>query len=119
MLPCRITNKNLPNHKQELFSAIVKKQNKGVEGCLRRAETTPWLLHCTSSAMRKRRFRSSISVVYALLMRRNWLPSTGSAGGILLGVDSDMFRVDGWVIRNFSISCDIVVKKMILNVELQ
>jgi hypothetical protein len=29
----------------------------------------------------------------------------------LLGVDSDMFRVYGWVIRNFSISCDIVDKK--------
>jgi hypothetical protein len=41
----------------------------------------------------------------------NWLPSKGAAGGILLGVNIDMFEVGDWVIKNFSISCELVNKK--------
>jgi hypothetical protein len=40
----------------------------------------------------------------------NWLPSKGSAGGILLGVNKDVFEVENWVIREFSVSCDVVDK---------
>jgi hypothetical protein len=39
------------------------------------------------------------------------VPSKGSAGGILFGIDGDLFDVEGWVIRVFFISCDVVSKK--------
>lgn len=35
----------------------------------------------------------------------NFLPSKGSAGGILVGVHSDIFDVVSWEIRDFSVSC--------------
>jgi hypothetical protein len=41
----------------------------------------------------------------------NCLPSMGSAGGILMGVDSDIFVVEKWVVRKFLISCVVVTKK--------
>jgi hypothetical protein len=41
----------------------------------------------------------------------NCLPLVGSAGGILMGVDSDIFVVEKWVVRKFSISCVVVTKK--------
>jgi exonuclease III len=41
----------------------------------------------------------------------NWLPSTGSAGGILLGFNSDIFEVEIWCIKKFSINSVVVNKK--------
>jgi exonuclease III len=41
----------------------------------------------------------------------NWLPSTGSAGGILMGVNSDIFSVERWIIRTFLVSCEVVMRK--------
>jgi hypothetical protein len=35
----------------------------------------------------------------------NHLPSIGSAGGILVGVDSDICEVLSWEIKSFSVSC--------------
>jgi hypothetical protein len=34
----------------------------------------------------------------------NWLPAKGTAGGILVGISSDMFEVCRWVIHTFSVS---------------
>jgi hypothetical protein len=34
----------------------------------------------------------------------NWLPSKGTAGGILVGVSSDLFEVCRWIVHTFSIS---------------
>jgi hypothetical protein len=39
------------------------------------------------------------------------IPSIGSAGGILMGANSDVCEVDGWSVRNFSISCDVTSKR--------
>jgi hypothetical protein len=41
----------------------------------------------------------------------NWLPSFGSAGGILMGVNMDLFDVENWIIREFLISCVFVSKR--------
>jgi hypothetical protein len=35
----------------------------------------------------------------------NFFPAKGSAGGILVGVDSDFFEIVSWDIKNFSVSC--------------
>ena len=43
----------------------------------------------------------------------NHLPSTGSAGGILVGVDVDCFEVVSWEIKSFSVS--VVVKDKVTN----
>jgi hypothetical protein len=40
-----------------------------------------------------------------------WLPSMGSARGILIGVDEDVLDVEKWTVRAFSVSCDIVRKR--------
>ena len=37
----------------------------------------------------------------------NMLPSIGSAGGILMGVDLDLFDILSWEIRKFSIACQV------------
>jgi hypothetical protein len=31
----------------------------------------------------------------------NWLPSKGSAGGILMGLDKDLFELENWACREF------------------
>jgi hypothetical protein len=41
----------------------------------------------------------------------NWLPANKTARGILMGVNYDIFDVDIWDIRTFSISCVLVNKK--------
>jgi hypothetical protein len=40
-----------------------------------------------------------------------WLPSTGAAGGILMGIDIDVFEVENWIVRDFSVSYDVTRKK--------
>lgn len=40
----------------------------------------------------------------------NFLLSVGSAGGILMGVDLDLFDITSWEIRDFSISCYFTIK---------
>jgi exonuclease III len=37
----------------------------------------------------------------------NYLPAKGSAGGILVGVDSNIFDIIAWDIKSFSVSCVI------------
>jgi hypothetical protein len=39
----------------------------------------------------------------------NHLPSNGTAGGILMGVDLDIFEIISWDILKFSISCKVKV----------
>jgi hypothetical protein len=41
----------------------------------------------------------------------NWLPSKGAPRGILLGVNRDIFEAGNWVIKEFTISCELVNKK--------
>jgi hypothetical protein len=41
----------------------------------------------------------------------NWLPSKGSAGGILMGLDSDVFEVIRWSIKDYSVSYEVINKK--------
>jgi hypothetical protein len=41
----------------------------------------------------------------------NWLSSTGSAGGILMGMNMNLFEVEKWTIREFPVSCHFVSKK--------
>jgi hypothetical protein len=40
-----------------------------------------------------------------------WLPSVGFAGGILMGVDEDELEIEKWLVRTFSMSCDVVRNK--------
>lgn len=40
----------------------------------------------------------------------NLLPSEGSAGGILMGVDADIFDIISWDVRDFSVSCIVSIK---------
>jgi hypothetical protein len=41
----------------------------------------------------------------------NWLSSIGSVGSILMGFYEDGFDIERWVIRKFSLSCDVIYKK--------
>lgn len=47
------------------------------------------------------------SLVGNRLFEWKHLPSVGSAGGILVGVDLDIFEVMSWEVRNSSISCNL------------
>lgn len=51
----------------------------------------------------------SDSFLKSLIGHRNFswnhLPTTGSAGGILMGVHIDQFDIISWDIRKFSVSC--------------
>jgi hypothetical protein len=38
--------------------------------------------------------------------------------GILLGVDSELLEIEGWIIREYSISCGVRCKKMVLSADL-
>ena len=38
------------------------------------------------------------------------LPAIGTDGGLLLGVDTDVFDVLTWEVRDFSISCTLKIK---------
>lgn len=51
-------------------------------------------------------FLNSISKVF------EWhhLPAIGSAGGILMGVDVDIFDILAWDSKNFSVSCTLTLK---------
>jgi exonuclease III len=40
-----------------------------------------------------------------------WLPSKGSAWGILMGLDSDVFEVIRWDINDYSVSREVINKK--------
>ena len=42
----------------------------------------------------------------------NYLPTVGSAGGILVGVNLDLFEVIAWDIRKFSVSVVIKIRSM-------
>jgi exonuclease III len=39
-----------------------------------------------------------------------WLPTKKTAGGILMGVNDDIFEMINWEVRNFSVSCVVVNK---------
>jgi hypothetical protein len=39
-----------------------------------------------------------------------WLPAKKTAGGILMGVNDDIFEMINWEVRNFSVSCVVVNK---------
>jgi exonuclease III len=39
---------------------------------------------------------------------RNWLPSKGAIGVIMLGVNSYLFEIDNWLTGDYFISCDVV-----------
>jgi hypothetical protein len=41
----------------------------------------------------------------------NWLPAKGSAGGVLIGVDCNVFEVKSWVIKDYIIKCDVFNKR--------
>jgi hypothetical protein len=41
----------------------------------------------------------------------NWLPSVGNAGGILMGVNMDLFDVENCIIGEFLIICVFVSKR--------
>ena len=41
---------------------------------------------------------------------RNWLPVVGTAGGLLVGINSDMFEVLNWSIHEFCVSCLLKTK---------
>jgi hypothetical protein len=41
----------------------------------------------------------------------NWLPANKTVGGILMGVNFDIFAVDSSDIRTFSFSCVLINKK--------
>jgi exonuclease III len=41
----------------------------------------------------------------------NWLPTKGSASGVLMGLDSNVFYVKSWEIKDYIIRCDVVNKR--------
>ena len=61
-----------------------------------------------------KRERISDSYLKSLVGNRmfSWmdLPAIGTAGGLLLGVDTDVFYVLTWEVRDFSISCTLKIK---------
>ena len=50
------------------------------------------------------------SLVGNIIFCWNMIPSTGSAGGILMGVDLDLFDVLAWEFRQSSIACQVKFK---------